>query len=344
MRESALRLALISRLAGVRKREHEPGPKVLLYHRVTNCTMDPQLLRVSPENFEEHLRVLSEFRVVLSLAEVGRLVAAGTATANHVAVTFDDGYSDTLYHAKRALERYSVPATVYVSTGNLDTADPFWWDELAGLLFQPGSLPKKLTVTIGADELSWDLGGGVPSDADPWWTWWNVVQQDDPSPVCGVYRDLCRVIKTASTALRSSVLLQVREALGRAPSLDPLCRSLSLDELDELASSASVEIGSHGVSHMPLSALSVAAQRGELEVSKKILEQSVGRPVETFSYPFGSRTDYDRHAVRLVRQTGYQNACANFSSMFTRRSSVFEIPRFVVRDWDSEQFRQWLDT
>jgi len=342
MKKSVRRLARFSRLTGIRKLRDEVGPKVLLYHRVSTYTMDPQLLCVHPGNFEEHLRVLNECCSVLPLRELCHLVAAGRAAANHVAVTFDDGYSDNLYRAKPALERYGVPGTVYVSTGNLDTAQLFWWDELAGLLFQPGPLPAKLTVTIGAHQLDWDLGERELSDADPWWTGWNVVQQDDPSPVCVVYRDLCPVIRTASTALRSSVLSQVREALGRTAILDPPCRPLFLDELKELASSASIEIGSHGVSHIPLSSLSLAAQRNELEVSKGILERWLGKPVETFSYSFGGRSEYDRRTVKLVRQTGYASACTTHSSTFTRRSSILEIPRLVVRDWNGDQFRQWL--
>ena len=49
-----------------------------------------------------------------------------------VAITFDDGYRDNYDNAIPILERHGLPATVFLSTGSLDTREPLWFEILAG--------------------------------------------------------------------------------------------------------------------------------------------------------------------------------------------------------------------
>ena len=49
-------------------------------------------------------------------------------------VTFDDGYADNLYEALPVLQRFDIPATVFVSTDAVVQAREFWWDELERLV------------------------------------------------------------------------------------------------------------------------------------------------------------------------------------------------------------------
>src|SRR4051794_20071252 len=106
---------------------------ILLYHRVTALDSDPQQLAVTPEHFDEHLRVLREICTPVELADVPRMLRARRLPKRPVAVTFDDGYRDNLHEAKPLLERHGVPATVFVASGYVGSGREFWWDELERL-------------------------------------------------------------------------------------------------------------------------------------------------------------------------------------------------------------------
>jgi len=45
-------------------------------------------------------------------------------------ITFGDGYADNIINALPLLERYQIPATIFISTLNINTKNEFWWDRL----------------------------------------------------------------------------------------------------------------------------------------------------------------------------------------------------------------------
>lgn len=63
-----------------------------------------------------------------------------------------------------------------------------------------------------------------------------------------------------------------------------------------------IEIGSHSLSHVGLTALSDAELLAELRRSRLELERRLGHRVPWLAYPFG---DYDARVERLARQAGY---------------------------------------
>jgi peptidoglycan/xylan/chitin deacetylase (PgdA/CDA1 family) len=112
-----------------------------MYHRVADVAHDPWRLAVTPENFEQHLAVIQERSRPTSLAELAAGLEAGSLPRRSVVVTFDDGYRDNVRVAKPLLERFEVPATVFVVSAYVESDRDFWWDELAELSMRP-ALPE----------------------------------------------------------------------------------------------------------------------------------------------------------------------------------------------------------
>ncbi len=118
------------------------GLSILLYHRVTEVPSDPWALSVTPDHFAGHLEILREYTRPISLQQLSQGLREGNLPDCSVVVTFDDGYADNLLNAKPLLERYDVPATVFLATGLVEHWREPWWDELEQLLLQPGNCRK----------------------------------------------------------------------------------------------------------------------------------------------------------------------------------------------------------
>lgn len=321
---------------------------ILLYHRVANLSSDPQLLSVTPEHFAEHLEIVRKKFSPIPLLGLNRALRDGDLPHPPVVITFDDGYADNLCHAKPILERYDIPATVFVTAGYIGSVREFWWDELERVLLQPGPLPETLRLNVNGSTLEWVLGHVVQHDeaAHPRGRAWNVELADNPTPRHELYRSLCQILRPLPESKRCQALdsLLAWAGLKRAGRLTH--RALSAEEVLRLAEGGLVEVGSHTVTHAVLSALSIEEQRAEVKGSKITLEKLLGHPVTSFAYPFGSRSDYSAETVAIVHQAGFQLACSNFPGTAWRRSDRFQLPRLLVRDWDGEVFerrlRRWL--
>lgn len=101
---------------------------ILMYHSITDRPNDdtrPHAVR--PGDFEEQLGYLKDTGFTpLTLADlVASMNGTGPALPRRpIVVTFDDGYADFHAVALPLLDRYGVPATVFVTSGWLADAGP----------------------------------------------------------------------------------------------------------------------------------------------------------------------------------------------------------------------------
>jgi peptidoglycan/xylan/chitin deacetylase (PgdA/CDA1 family) len=103
----------------------------------------------------------------------------------------------------------------------------------------------------------------------------------------------------------SATVFVVTDFIGRKSSWDyKLKEHLSWEQLREL-SAEGVEIGSHGAGHVDLRGLEEKSLVHEIADSKKMLEESLGKTVKYFSYPFGR---FNKRVAYMVRKAGYLKA------------------------------------
>lgn len=99
---------------------------ILMYHSITDRPNDdtrPHAVR--PGDFEEQLAYLTEHRFTpLTFADLAASINGGASALPErpVVLTFDDGYADFHSVALPLLDRYGVPATVFVTSGWLADA------------------------------------------------------------------------------------------------------------------------------------------------------------------------------------------------------------------------------
>ncbi|GGD90035.1 polysaccharide deacetylase [Aureimonas endophytica] len=87
------------------------------------------------------------------------------------------------------------------------------------------------------------------------------------------------------------------------------------------------EVGAHTLDHERLAALPIAAAERQIAGSKAELEDMIGRPVEAFSYPYGS---FSEAVVEMARGSGFTTGTTTLSGKATATHDPLRLPRMTV--------------
>lgn len=282
---------------------------VLMYHRIIESDYNFWKLNVSPKTFERHIKYIAENYNVLRLDEEWNDVV--NPEQKYVVITFDDGYVDNYRFALPILEKYHVPATIFVSTDLIDTNEMYWWDEL-----------EKVFII---DEY---IGEFVFDDVQ-----YKITDSNDRKKVCLTVRNR---IKNMNSIERKNSMSELRAVLGlKQPDTSEL-RCVNTQELVSMAESPYVTIGGHTKSHLSMGDIhSKELLRSEIEESLGILEKKIGGKVDVFAYPFGGTEDRCDMADQILSECGIKK------SMLVRKGNVnvndekYNIPRHMVFEADN---------
>ncbi len=307
---------------------------ILIYHRIADHCPDPQLLCVNPSRFAEHLDYLSRHFKVISLEDLRLAIVESELNRKSVVVTFDDGYVDNLWNAKPLLERYEIPATVFVSSGYVGRDRELVSDELERIILRSENLPEVINVEIAGESYSWKIGKTPAKNIS-----WNATAGCYPTPRHRCYHDLHRLLLTLDVYERNEIFNYLAEIVGlNLISARADYRVLNPEEMRLLAEDGLVEIGAHGVNHVNLANQSIDVKWEEIIGCKTQLEDILNRPVKSFSYPYGGLDNKDEMTTMLLQKAGFHIACANVPASVNKGSGLFWLPRNLVRDWRIDDF------
>lgn len=282
------------------------GAVVLMYHTVADETcchwVDPRN-HVPAVVFERQMAFLARRKRVISLAELVVLLQQGKSPANGtVVITFDDGYLDNLTVAAPILDRYGLPATLFLPTGYIDRAETQWVDQAySAFKFRNNS------------RLVW--GEGVA-------TTFNL---DDRTEHQAGYLAVCEQLLQAGVHERRELLDELFGQLHPA-SLPPRL-TMNWHEVKSLQRSyPCFEIGGHTVEHIDLSNVSEEEAQKELITCAQRLEEELGVQPRHFSFCYGRTSDSLR---RMAAAAGFEAACGGdgLDPVLRAPADLFRLPR-----------------
>jgi len=150
----------------------------------------------------------------------------------------------------------------------------------------------------------------------------------------GYVDNLAAVEELRARRMRASWFV-VTGSIGQKPRWPedgrPAGRLLDTSELREMHA-AGMEIGSHSVNHLRLTALDDARLRQELVDSKGALEDLLGTGVTSFAYPYGA---WDARCADAVERAGYSAACTTRTGWAVRDKNPYTLRRLTVFNTDS---------
>ncbi|MBO0797383.1 MAG: polysaccharide deacetylase family protein [Blastocatellia bacterium] len=297
----------------------------LLYHQVTTETnvsmfLNPYTsLAIPVEEFEQQIEYISKHYNCIALPDAVEGLADGTLSNGTLIVTFDDGYRDNLVHALPVLERYGVPATIFVTTGFIDgTCLPWWYEQEA--IFRK----------LDAAEVSW---------RGRCFSW----KLETPVQIFSAISELYALFKEMSLDDQKAFMEKLRNLCPSTFRFESMF--LSWDELIELSRHPLITIGAHTKNHPVLSRLTAERVWDELAGGKEILERRLGLSVRHLAYPFGGNSQACHREFEAAREAGYRSA---FTTRFghlhtTHRKFLHSLPRIAIGCGDTiSAFKQKL--
>ena len=300
------------------------GALILGYHRISAVESDFYEVCVSPENFAGHMNALRKYAHPIGLSKLVQSLKQNVLPPKSVAVTFDDGYADTLYIAKPILEKYDIPATAFICTGYMGRE--FWWDELERLVLCSQSDPRALHLQAGGIQFKWNAP--------------QMHSEMDHLKARGQFcRGLYHFLLSLDVEDQNDAMDLIRSwSEGSFPGISTP-RAMSQEELLRLVDGGLIELGAHTRHHVMLPQLALERQREEIQSSKRDLEVLLSEKIAGFSYPNGRATV---DAKRFVREMGFSYACTSLHDVIRPGSDVYELTRFWQQDVDEERFVERL--
>lgn len=296
--------------------------RILLYHRVEYLDDDYNMQAVTPDNFESQMCYLSEHYDVLSLdSSIEEWFENGSRDA--VIISFDDGYYDFLYNAVPVLEKYHMPATIFITTGNIDSAQENWTDSILRAIFSNNKHNDFFTFE---DEF---YHGKYPTRS--------YQEKYD------FYQLVRRIFLVSSAEKRKMYEDALLKWSGLSRTGRKNRRIMTSEEIKKISQKREISIGAHTVTHACLRHLSVSEQRTEILESKNSLEKIIGKEVKLFSYPFGSQDDYSDVTVGLLKDLGFEKSVVAYPGNITECANLYELNRFAVKNYDEKTFADFME-
>lgn len=282
------------------ERRNETTGRILYFHRV-NDDNDPFFPSISTELFEQEMRFVARQYKVVSLTEMLAGLESG-APGKLLAITFDDGYQDNYRHALPVLERYGLPATVFLTTGVIDSGEPLWFEQLALALKKTKreyidlefDIPRRFRTQTQAERL----------DAND---------------------RIFRLLRSCPDRERREWLAGILRQLGVQDD-ERHGKMLTWDEI-RLMQGRRIEFGGHTVTHPFISKLSSEQIAWEASECKRRIEAELQAPVDHFAYPNGREEDFGPENKDLIRTAGYKAAFTTIWGPNHRSTDRMELRR-----------------
>lgn len=291
---------------GIVRNRRASSLAVVMYHGVVARPLPiPHWCQLDATEFERQVEFLARTYTVLTLRDIVDRLRRGASLPDHTAcVTFDDGFRNVTTTAFPILERYQVPSTVFLITSLVGTNQPVWSDHLFH------DLCESTRDSIVFEDRRWPLVTTAQRVA--------------------AYRSLVGRLKLMDDAEKETRLADLRDTLGHTPVApgSPLA-TMDWAEIEQLAGTGLVEFGAHTHTHPILSRCSVERQREEIERSRQVLRERLGR-CDLFAYPNGLSADFTAETKELVRALGYDSALTSIAGLNRPDCDLFELRRVNV--------------
>ena len=295
--------------SGIHRLLYPSNISILMYHGIVdNPLYLPDWCLIDSSSFRNQLQYLKRHFNIVSLTDAVALLASGNIDEPTAVITFDDGYQNNYDCAFPILREAGIPATIFLTTGLLDTNLTVWTGHLHDA-FANTSLStiswRGQTFDISTKDNKLKSLQAIKN---------TLKHQDHSYLQKEVYEIVCSLVGDEGYHINEN---------------SPY-RMLSEASIRKMQDSGLIEFGAHTHNHPILSNLSKDRQEFEIGRSIEKVGTLIGKPCTLFAYPNGSKNDYSDITISILKEHGITIALTTIEDTCKSGTPNMELRRFSI--------------
>jgi peptidoglycan/xylan/chitin deacetylase (PgdA/CDA1 family) len=316
---------VVSGLCRITRRRNLPGGSILNFHGLCDVRKDGRFmdhsLQLPVETFRQVCAHLASHCRVIPMPELADALQTGAPLEpNFVVLNFDDGYASNFELAYPVLKEFSLPATIFLTTGFLDGTHRLWFHRM-----------DMAYCNTRKPCIEWDFGSGRQ----------RLPLTTPAQRQTALTRTLAFVKGLHAEAFQSEIA-RIETALEVAAveerDVPAAMRPLSWDQVREMRDSGLVTFGAHTHTHPILSRCTAADQCTEITTCRDRIAAELGSAPTLFAIPNGSASDYNAETLAALAGAGFSTACTMQNARVSTDTPLLELPRYGAPEsvWETE--------
>ncbi|OGT08076.1 MAG: hypothetical protein A2V89_04560, partial [Gammaproteobacteria bacterium RBG_16_37_9] len=254
-----------------RLRKQKEKAIILMYHRIHE---KGDGAGVNKGAFERQMEFIKRKMIPIPLTDISAwLSKRKPLPPRAIAITFDDGYEDNFANAYPILRKFDIPATIFLTTGHIETTKVFWWDKVNEII------RKTKKPFIHLKDFQDFIKDGYMHSAE------SIRLNTMKEKICAMktVQELFKTFEYNRVNEAVALLQKILDVEEREIECPPM---LNWHQIREMSNNG-IDFGAHTVTHVNLSGVSSGQAEEEINDSKKIIEENINKPVYGFAYPYG---------------------------------------------------------
>lgn len=282
---------------------------ILMYHGVVQTPLKVyDWCFLDESSFRSQMKYLKSHFEVISLSGAAELLRNEEIHRPTAVITFDDGLQNNYDVAFPILREEGLPATIFLTTGLVNTNDTLWYCRLNLALSETN---RHSLVWYGYNfHLS-----GLESKAET---------------ASAIEARLKELPHPKLLAELRKIILELGGDPDRPMEVGSPFRMLSHEMITEMAASGLIEFGAHTHSHAILSLLSPEERYEEIERSVAAIHELTGRTCELFAYPNGRAQDYNTETIEILEACGVRVSATAIDGSNDKMTPLMELRRYGI--------------
>lgn len=170
--------------------------------------------------FKAHYNIVSLEALIQSFENNSKL------PDNPLLITFDDGWSDNFDYAFPLLQKFNIPATIFLAGDAIDRQEPFWEERIWGAYKTGGLNSSKIRAFITQNLKSFQIGEKLDGQA--------------------LKQMICLI--TENNKIKKQLIKEIVNELPLVYKKNYMLSSMEIQHMDKYK----INFGGHGYSHFPL--------------------------------------------------------------------------------------------